>query len=150
MKSLSSLKGEKLSGEKTRSWIRICFLRSRSGSATLVLWMTDRLFPNIGFHRTSTSKMYEIQISFTTLVSSMLFPDTWGEAPVPSSMLFPDSCLKILRGPPLFSTQLHEFWISYIFEIEVLWIPILGMHHCQFCVISYIFFYGLYISVGDL
>ena len=49
------------------------------------------LFPNIGFHRASTSKMYEIQISFTTLVSSMLFPDTWGEAPVPSSMLFPDS-----------------------------------------------------------
>ena len=39
-----------------------------------------------------TPQKIPFQISFKELVSSMLFPDSWGDAPVPSSMLFPDSC----------------------------------------------------------
>ena len=36
---------------------------------------------------------------FMVLVSSMLFPDSGGEAPVPSSKLFPDSGFDIAEEP---------------------------------------------------
>ena len=45
------------------------------------------------------------QVSVMVFVSSMLFPDTGGDVPVPSSMLFPDSGFEILRGPPPFSIR---------------------------------------------
>ena len=36
---------------------------------------------------------------FMVFVSSMLFPDSGGDAPVPSSMLFPDSGFEIAEEP---------------------------------------------------
>ena len=51
------------------------------------------------------AKKKSVSNFFYGLVSSMLFPDTGGDAPVPSSMLFPDSGFEILRGPPPFSIR---------------------------------------------
>jgi len=36
---------------------------------------------------------------FMKFVSSMLFPNSGGEAPVPSSMLFPDSEFEVTKEP---------------------------------------------------
>ena len=64
----------------------------------LVLLMANNYvgLANVGVHQDLSEKCVKFNISN---VSSMLFLDSGGDAPVPSSMLFPDSGFRITTPP---------------------------------------------------
>ena len=67
---------------------------------------------------------------FMVFWSSMLFPDSGGDAPVPSSMLFPDSGFEIAEEP----LGRNPAWAQFQWNLIVHIIPI-----CLSCIRCFLF-----------